>query len=518
MTRSERFLSGFASGYAHMAVATVIGLWLTPFFLRHLGADTYGLWLVGAQMVSYLLLLDLGIVALLPREAAYVTGATGRRDAPELRPLLEKALGLAVLQTPVVVAAAAFALSRLPEAWSGLSGPLMAVLGVFVITFPLRVFQAALTGMQDLAFVARAQFGAWAAGTVVSVALVLAGWQLGALAAGWCVTQVAVLASCAARLALVFPAAMPGRLSLGALASARSYVARSVWISVSQIAQVLLNGTDVLIVAAILGPAATVPYTCTGKLIAVLANQPQAILQGAAPALSELRTAGDPARLFAVSSALAQATLAASGFVAVLVLAVNGGFVSWWVGAEQFGGWTLTALLLAAMVLRHFNTTSVYTIFCFGGDRRIALTGLADGLVTLAAGTLFVGALGIAGAPLGAIAGVLLVSLPLNLATVSRDTGVPRARLIAALGPWFWRCLALAAAAGAAGAWLVPASFPLLALAGSVAGAAYAAVILPTLLASPAGVYLQPLVSRARAALSLLSPGRRSSPRLDPQL
>lgn len=517
MTRTDRFLSGFASGYVHMAVATVVGLWLTPFFLHHLGADTYGLWLVGAQMVAYLLLLDLGIVALLPREAAYVTGATGRRDAPELRQLVEQALALALLQTPLVVGAAAFALSRLPAAWSGLSGPLTAVLGVFIVTFPLRVFQAALTGMQDLAFVARAGFAAWVAGTVVSVALVLAGWQLAALAAGWCVTQVIVLASCAVRLAWVFPAAMPRRLSLGAVASARHYLARSVWISVSQVAQVLLHGTDVLIVAAILGPAATVLYTCTGKLIAVLANQPQAILQGAAPALSELRTAGDPGRMFAVSSALTQATLAVSGFVAVLVLAVNGGFVAWWVGAEQFGGWTLTALLLAAMMLRHFNTTSVYTIFCFGRDRRIALTGLADGLVTLAAGTLFVGALGVAGAPLGAIAGVLLVSLPLNLATVARDTGVPRTGLITALGPWFWRCLALAAAAGAAGAWLVPASFPVLALVGSLAGAAYAAVVLPTLLSSPAGVYLQPLVNRAKAALSSLTPGRRS-PRLDPQL
>ena len=52
----------------------------------------------------------------------------------------------------------------------------------------------------------------------------------------------------------------------------------------SQIAQVLLNGTDVMIIGALLGPAAVVPYACTGKLVSVLANQPQAILQSAAPA------------------------------------------------------------------------------------------------------------------------------------------------------------------------------------------------------------------------------------------
>ncbi len=131
---------------------------------------------------------------------------------------------------------------------------------------------------------------------------------------------------------------MPRRLAPRVLVGGRDYVARSVWVSVSQVAQVLLNGTDVMIIGALLGPAAVVPYACTGKLVSVLANQPQAILQSAAPALSELRTSADRGRLFKVSAALAQATLAVSGLVACIVLAVNAGFVRWWVGPDQFGG------------------------------------------------------------------------------------------------------------------------------------------------------------------------------------
>ena len=92
MTRTHRFLSGFVTGYAHLILATIAGLWLTPFFLHHLGQSTYGLWLVGTQLVAYLLLMDLGIVALLPRETAYITGRTGGQDAPELRQLIEKTL------------------------------------------------------------------------------------------------------------------------------------------------------------------------------------------------------------------------------------------------------------------------------------------------------------------------------------------------------------------------------------------------------------------------------------------
>jgi O-antigen/teichoic acid export membrane protein len=512
VTRTHRFLSGFASGYAHLILATIAGLWLTPFFLRHLGGSTYGLWLVGTQIVAYLLLMDLGVVALLPRETAYVTGRTGRQDTPELQHVIEKALTLAAAQTPFVAVASIVALFWLPDSWAALRTPLAVVLSVFILTFPLRVFQAALTGLQDLAFVARSQLVGWVFGTIVNVILVLQGFTLSALAAGWCATQIVVIAACAVRLAWRFPLAMPRRLAFGDRASAREYVARSMWISVSQVSQVLLNGTDVMVVGALLGPAAVVPYACTGKLVSVLANQPQAILQGASPALSELRTAGDRTRLFNVSAALAQATLALSGLVACVVLTVNGGFVTWWVGADQFGGIGLTILLLGAMMVRHFNTTNVYALFCFGLERRLALTGLADGLATLVLSAVFVKLFGIAGAPLGAMAGVLLVGAPLNVSALSRETGVGRWRLLGTLGPWFWRFAVLIAIAGVTGTWLRPSTFPLLALMGGTAGTLYCVVVVTPLLRSPAGVYLRPLLSRVKGAATALMPPRRDAP------
>jgi O-antigen/teichoic acid export membrane protein len=498
MTRTQRFLRGFLSGYVHLAAATIAGLWLTPFFLGHLGQGTYGLWLVGTQIIAYLLLMDLGVVALLPRETAYVTGRTGRQDDPALRQLVQRALTLAVLQTPVVLVAAVLALLWLPGSWAPLRLPLVAVLGLFVLTFPLRVFQAVLTGLQDLAFVARAQFAAWAAGTIATIGLVLQGSGLLALAAGWCATQVMLVVASGLRLRHAFPEAMPRRLAFDDLGGVRAYMAQSAWISVSQVSQVLLNGTDVMVIAAILGPAAVVPYVCTGKLVSVLANQPLAILQSAAPALSELRSAGDRSRLFAVSAALAQATLALSGLVACVVLAVNAGFVRWWVGADQYGGLVLTGLLLVAMVVRHFNTTNVYALFCFGHERRLALTGLADGLVALAAGWVLVTIFGVAGAPLGALAGVLLVSGPLNVRALSAETGVPAWQFVTTIRPWLFRFLAVASVAIAAGLLLRLSTFASLALLGAAAALFYAVAVVTPLMASPAGVYLRPLVSALR--------------------
>ncbi len=76
----------------------------------------------------------------------------------------------------------------------------------------------------------------------------------------------------------------------------------------------------------LLGPEAVVPYVCTGKLLMLLANQPQMFMQMALPALSELRTAARE-RLFEVSRSMAQVMLLPSGAIVAVVLAVNQAFV-----------------------------------------------------------------------------------------------------------------------------------------------------------------------------------------------
>ena len=58
-------------------------------------------------------------------------------------------------------------------------------------------------------------------------------------------------------------------------------------------------------------------------------------------------------------------------------------------GGREFGGLPLTAALLACMFVRQVNFAAIYTLFCFGHERRLAITGVADGV----AGVLFMLAL-----------------------------------------------------------------------------------------------------------------------------
>jgi O-antigen/teichoic acid export membrane protein len=492
MSRTTRFLGGISFGYAHQIAVTVVGLWLTPFFLRRLGAHDYGLWLTATQIVAYLMLLDFGVLALLPRETAYATGRSGGvHQATDLSDVVGRTARFVLWQMPLIAIAAISAWWLIPATWEGLKAPLAWLLAAFVLTYPLRISQAALQGVQDLAFVAGVQLAAWGVGTAMTVLLVVGGSGLKALAAGAIVTQLVSLGGCAYRIVTRFPAALPRRLPDLTWEDAAPYLQRSLWVSVSQLAQVMLYATDLLIVAWVFGPVAVVPYACTQKLISVLSNQPQLLTQAAAPALSELRVESTREKLFSVTSSLSLALMLASGAVCVVVLGVNRAFVSWWVGADQYGGAVLTTLFVTAMLVRHWNTALVYSLFAFGHERRLSLTTIADGVVTLATSVMLARAIGVVGVPLGFLAGALLVSIPANLRALARETDVTPLQYLAVLRPWALRLAMLVPVAVAANLIVRPGQFAPVVIVAVVMGIAYAALMLRMALRPPLGEYVR---------------------------
>jgi O-antigen/teichoic acid export membrane protein len=500
MGRTKRFISGVSLGYAGQALTIVVGLWLTPFLLGRIGTHDYGLWLVALQMLAYVSLLDVGVVALLPRETAF---ATGRRsvtgDGRELPALVGETARLVLWQTPLAAVVAVAVWLSIPSGWAALRPPLGVALAAFVLLFPARIFQAVLQGLQDLAFVARTQIAAWLAGLALTVWMVFEGFGLYAVVAGWAATQLLAAPACWLRLRLSFPEALPRGLPRLTRRAARRRLGQGLLVSAGQVALTLVTGTDLLIIGALIGPAAVVPYACTAKLMSVLANQPQLLMQAAGPALSEIRVSESRERVASVCAALGQAMLLASGGLVCVVLAVNGGFVGWWVGAENFGGVGLTALILLNVLLRHWALTIAYPLFFFGHDRHFVVTPLLDGLLSVASIAVFVWAFGAIGAPLGSIVGVCAVSLPRHLRMLARETGLTVSETLAPLRPWGWRFALLVAAACASALLWRPRTFASIALTAAAAAAAYVVVMLPLLQRRPLSAYVPARVSHLLA-------------------
>src|SRR2546425_9206898 len=186
MSRTGRFLSGMGFGYITKILAMIIGFWLVPFLLFRIGQHDYGLWLVGTQIMFYLGLLDLGIVALLPREVAFATGRAGSiQNAVDLPNLIAETVRVVLGQLPFVILGAFIAWLMIPTDWKALSNPIGLLLIAFVITFPLRIFGAIIHGLQDYTFQGGVALFSYVASTALTILLILAGVGLYALAIGW---------------------------------------------------------------------------------------------------------------------------------------------------------------------------------------------------------------------------------------------------------------------------------------------------------------------------------------------
>ena len=358
----------------------------------------------------------------------------------------------------------------------------------FVITFPMRIFTAALEGLQDLAFLGSVQLAAWAANVLTSVVLISNGFGLGSLAVGWLGFQIVTVICAFVRLRHRFPHVFPANLPHLERNEIFTFFRRGFWLSVAQIAQSLLSGTDLLIVTYVMGPSVAVVYVMTGKLVNVLSNQPQLLMNAASPAISELKATGNYPRLLVVSICLTRVMMIASGMVACVVLAVNGRFVTWWVGKDIYGGFPLTCLLLAAMLVRHLNHTTVASLICYGREKRISLTTLSDGLLTLATSVIGIRMFGLIGAPIGSLVGASFVSVPLNLTGLAREMGVAPALLLRSLLPWFWRFAIVAALAQ----FLRKIPNLNLFLAAPAVAIAYGVVVLPLFFREPLDQYTRP--------------------------
>ena len=193
------------------------------------------------------------------------------------------------------------------------------------------------------------------------------------------------------------------------------------------------------------------------------------------------------------------------------MLAINQPFVTWWVGETSFAGIGLTALLLAGMLMRHMNSTLVYTLFCFGYERRLVLTSVAEGLLGLLVMVLLVPVLGLSGAALGSIVSIACISLPLNLRALAHEAGGSPAAFLTPLVPWLTRFIPLVSGVAVLLSVWTPSGLPRFAPFAVAVGAVYVAVMLPALKSPPLGpmltARLQPWLSRVpKFARRLLEP------------
>ena len=498
--RSKKFLSGAFLAYLYQGSMMAAGIFLTPFYLRVLGAHDYGIWLVGLQVLNFLLLCDLGVVAVMPRD---VGQAHGRELAGEGSGQLELLVGrsakIVVLQSLLVCLAALVLFLFRPGAASGLRAPMGLILLTFSLTYPLRMTHAILTGLQDLKFLGQLRIWLWVLGVSVTVTMLFFGAGFLALASGWCLQEAGGNLGAVLRLRRIRPDLLRSGIWRNTGAFQWRWLARGMWVSLGQTASSLLGGVDLLIIARVFGPATVVIYSCTGKLVQVLQQQPQVLASTALSGLSQMKTSESRDRIRKAATCLTQAMIFIGGAIFCIVLPLNQQFVAHWTGPRYFGGIALTVLFLMNFLARLIDYTLALALFAFGYEKLAAIRALADGLLSVTLAAILVRPLGLPGVILGFVCGALLVSLPMDLYLFAREFEISVLSAARPYVPYLWRLGVVGCGAFAVLSKIALPNLLTVILVACAIGLVYLIVALPYVLRSELGEYIRSVAPGARS-------------------
>lgn len=473
------------------------GLWLTPFLIRVLGKHDYGIWLVGMQVLTFLLLADFGVIAVASRDVARTHGLeiSGKGDGHLVRWFAQTSK--VILCQTVLISIGALAIFRFAPGVSGdLRGPIGVVLLIFVVSYPLRIFPAILQGLQDLKFLGQLRIVLWVLSTVLTILMLLKGAHYYGLACGWGLQQFGHDLVAFVRLRRV-RGDLFSREAWKEVGLPRwRWLSRGFWVSVSQAAYSLVAGTDLMIIASVINPSAVVNYSCTGKLVTVLQNQPGVLASAALPGVAQMRSSEPRERLLESSTSLAQAVLMLAGAVGCVVLAINRQFLSLWLGPQFFGGMLLTILFVINLLLRQIDYALALLLFAFGYEKQTTIRCVLDGLFSVTLAYVLASRLGVIGVMLGFICGAALVAIPCNVYLVKNEFGLSLAELSRQYVPYLWRVAAVGAAGCVIAGMLDKINIVNLLIAAVSTGLLYLLVVLPYALKTPLGGYIRSVFSR----------------------
>jgi O-antigen/teichoic acid export membrane protein len=451
MSRTTRATIGAMFGYVKFGIAIVLGLWLVPFTLRHVGAARYGLWLASGELLAYAALADFGVLATVPW---LIAEADGKGDRERMRALLT-AGGSAAILSALACAVVSLALWLLlpsvvhmgPAERDAVLGPLLTLALIGVVAHPLRVFQSVLEGIQDVRFTGALSLFSTVMNALITVVLLDRGFGLYALAFATAVPAVLVGVWNLVRVGSIAPDLLrhwqrPGWPAI------RSMFVQGIGTSAAGWGWRLVSASDGLVLAALGNRSAVAALACTNKLAQALVQLSWVPCDSGLVGLAHLSGEQRGQRLRDAIIVMVRVYMALAGSVACIIIAVNPAFVTRWVGPDLFAGGIANILIAILVVTMTFGHALAVVPSVLGQRLQIGMATLMCGVihVALAAGLGF--RFGVVGVLLAGVMSHGLVFSALAWRPFTRATGMHETALFNdELLPWGVRMVPLVAIA-----------------------------------------------------------------------
>ena len=478
MNSTWNLLTGTATKYLLLAVNIVLGIFLMPFTVRHLGTTEYGLWMLVASMTAYFQLLDLGYGNGLVR---HVADADARGNVTLVNQILStfvivySALGLAAaLAVGAMIVWVVPSFPKLTPAQVSLARYVLAMIGIRIaVGFPMTVFGAATTARQRFALnnlVATAASLLTGAATFLLLAY---GYRVRAVVAASTAVALVSYVAYAWTAKRAFPE-LRLRVSSFSTTLIRDVTAFSLYVFIIDIAIQIAFNLDNVIVGAALGTSAVAVYAVTLRLADYQRQMSSQFNSLMFPVVVRYGAANDPEALRRMLIEGTRLALTLVCGVTVCLMGFAGPLINRWMG-PGFDAAVLPLEVLAVTGIVFVGQQPLGNILLGTGRQRlVAFSTLAEAIVNLVLSLILVRRYGLLGVAVGTIIPVVAANFFVLVPAACRQVGISVmdfARSVAvapAIGGL------IAAVAGAAlRAWWAPQSIPAILVEGTIVGVVY---------------------------------------------
>jgi len=387
-------------------VTLLLGFVVTPIVLGFLGRDLYGFWVIVGSVIGYVGMVDFGITGSVGTLIAREQGSPESVNRIAANALaMHTTTGACALLLSIAAAVYAPDLLHVPDTQRDLISKLILLAGTgLALSFPARTLKAVFRGTQRIATLRFVEFVLTLFRTGLMLLLLFLG--VGILALPWSTIASSLLSL------LVFTTLacrrIPGfRIRVQDISREQSSRILSVsgWWFLGSLGALFIYQTDNIVLGRYLDSAAVTTYALTFRVAEMIRGQMFQLNLAIAPGVGDLVGRGDTLRLRSVFISGTRIVLFLGLSAAFLIMKLNRGFISLWVGSENYGGDLLTAVFAGTLVYLVFFHSAAVILTNLLDLRVLAGTRFLEGIFNLLLSLALVrryGLVGVAGATLAA--------------------------------------------------------------------------------------------------------------------
>ena len=427
MSRTRQFTTNAIANYLRFAVNVVAMFLMTPFIIRHIGRDAFGIWSLVFSILGIFALLDCGLSTTIVKAVAdcHADGDTERRN--KLLSTISVLYAVLSIISTLAILVVSLCVGHLVPAGADRHVTVailwILALRVVILALPLGVYRDVLFGEQRIATVNVVQI----ASTVVYslwtwYALVRHG---GLMAMAW-INLAAMVCEYSAYVILAYR--LVPRLRVSWLIASAESIRRELGFSVAQLvvntASLVRLRTDPVIVKAFLSLESVSVYTIALRIAESVLLLSKQITNIFAPMVARMHRQGDASGIRKILLSGAKLAFAASLAISLPICLLAKPLIQCWVGPEFAPAGPVLVVLLCAMSLVILQMAACSVLTMSGHHKLTARADVCGIAINLGVSVALAHRLGIVGIAVGTLVSTILVDVLFVVGSACRIYGI----------------------------------------------------------------------------------------------